>query len=181
MKKNTSRSVEMKATAVELKANMKDAPRRTVSRSLDYQAVVGLDVGDRKIHYCVLDLDGELTVEGAVATREASLRVQFEGKARMRIALEAGAHSPWISRLLVEWGHDVIVANPRNVRMISASNAKNDPADARILARLAHVGPELLSPFNNAARKRTWTWRWCEPGRWQSKVEPKSSMQCEGS
>jgi transposase len=71
----------------------------------------------------------------------------------MRIALEAGTHSPWISRLLVELGHDVIVANPRNVRMISQSDSKNDPADARLLARLAHVGPELLSPIQPRSEK----------------------------
>jgi transposase len=151
MKKNISRSVQMKSRAIEIKASV-NASGRTVSQP-DYQAVVGLDVGDRNTHYCVLDLDGQLVVEGAVATREASLRVQFEGKARMRIALEAGTHSPWISRLLVEWGHDVIVANPRNVRMISASNSKNDPADARMLARLAHVGPELLSPIQQRSEK----------------------------
>jgi transposase len=153
MKKNISRSVEMKAPAVEIKASVKNAPGRTISHPVDYQAVVGLDVGDRQTHYCVLDLDGELTVEGAVATREASLRVQFEGKARMRIALEAGVHSPWISRLLVELGHDVIVGNPRNVRMISQNDSKNDPADARLLARLAHVGPELLSPIQQRSEK----------------------------
>jgi transposase len=153
MKKNTSRAVQMKAAAVESKAGVKEGYRGTGPRPGDYEAVVGLDVGDRQTHYCVLDLDGELTVEGEVASREASLRVQFEGKARMRIALEAGTHSPWISRLLVALGHDVIVANPRNLRMISESHSKNDPADARLLARLAHVGPELLSPIQQRSEK----------------------------
>jgi transposase len=46
----------------------------------------------------------------------------------MRIALEAGAHFPWMSRLLVGLGHEVIVANPTKVRMISASDSKNDPS-----------------------------------------------------
>ena len=153
MKKNSSRSVEMKATAYERNTGVRNAAGRTVIQPSDYMAVVGLDVGDRKTHYCILDLDGDLVVEGEVATREASLRVQFAGKGRMRIALEAGAHSPWISRLLVELGHDVIVANPRNVRMISRSDSKNDPADARLLARLAHVGPELLSPIQTRSQQ----------------------------
>ena len=69
---------------------------RTVVQPSDYLAVVGLDVGDRKTHYCILDLDDDLVVEDEVATREASLRVQFAGKGRMRIALEAGAYSPWV-------------------------------------------------------------------------------------
>lgn len=153
MKKNISRSIEMKAAAIETKACEVNQTGRPDSRAVDYQAVVGLDVGDRQTHYCVLDLDGEVAVEGAIATREASLRVQFEGKARMRIALEAGTHSPWISRLLVGWGHDVIVANPRKVRLISSSDSKNDPADARTLARLARFGPELLSPVRVRSEK----------------------------
>jgi transposase len=153
MKKNISSSVKMKVTVDERNAVAKNALARTGSQPPDYQAVVGLDVGDRKTHYCVLSLDGELVVEGAVATRKATLRVQFEGKARMRIALEAGAHSPWISRLLAEMGHEVIVANPRKLRMISESDSKNDPADARLLARLAHVGPELLSPIQQRSEK----------------------------
>ncbi len=37
---------------------------------------------------------------------------------RSRIALETGTHSPWVSRLLSELGHEVIVAHARNVRLI---------------------------------------------------------------
>jgi transposase len=113
-----------------------------------YQAVVGLDVGDRQSHYCVLDLEGGVVAEGVVKTTEAGLRVLFEGKGRMRIALEAGTHSPWISRLLLALGHEVLVANPRKLRLIAESDAKHDRADAHILARLAHVGPVLLSPIH---------------------------------
>ena len=83
MKKNSSRSEEIKAVD-KRNASAKNAPGRTGSQPPDYQAVVGLDVGDRKTHYCVLGLDGELVVEGAVATRKASLQVQFEGKVKMR-------------------------------------------------------------------------------------------------
>ena len=101
-----------------------------------------------RAHYCVLDLDGDVVAEGAVKTTEASFRVLFEGKGRMRIALEAGTHSPWISRLLIALGHEVLVANPRKLRLIAESDAKHDRADARLLARLAHVGPALLSPIH---------------------------------
>ena len=80
MKKNSSRSVEMKATAYERNTGVRNAAGRTVIQPSDYLAVVGLDVGDRKTHYCILDLDGDLVVEGEVATREASRRVQFDGE-----------------------------------------------------------------------------------------------------
>jgi len=41
-----------------------------------------------------------------------------------RIALEIGTHSAWISRLLKQWGHEVIVANARKVRLIGESARK---------------------------------------------------------
>jgi len=127
-------------------ATMAEAPSQVASKQPSYQAVVGFDVSDRRTHYCVMDLDGGLALEGMVATKEAPLRMQFAGKPRMRVAMEAGTHSGWISRLLAELGHEVIVANPRQLRLITESDSKNDRADARLLARLAHVGPELLSP-----------------------------------
>jgi transposase len=114
--------------------------------------VVGLDVGDRKTYYCMLDSDGSVASEGSILTKEAALCTYFGGKVRMRIALEAGSHSPWISRLLTELGHEVIVANARNLRMISESDSKNDRADARMLARLARVGPDLLDPIEHRSK-----------------------------
>jgi transposase len=114
------------------------------------EVVVGLDVGDRKCHYCRLDKEGVVSAEGSVLTKASALRAEFEGKPRMRVALEAGSHSPWISRLLTELGHEVIVANARNLRMISHSDGKNDRADARMLAR---VGPDLLSPIEHRSKE----------------------------
>src|SRR5438045_7708506 len=68
---------------------------------------------------------------------------------RSRIALEIGTHSPWISRLLSDLGHEVIVANVRKVRLIGESRKKDDRLDAQILARLARIDPELLYPVKH--------------------------------
>jgi hypothetical protein len=68
---------------------------------------------------------------------------------RSRIALEIGTHSPWISRLLSELGHEVIVANARKVRLIGESRKKDDRLDAQTLAPLARVDPKLLSPVKH--------------------------------
>jgi transposase len=64
-----------------------------------------------------------------------------------RVVLELGTHSPWVSRLVAEFGHEVVVANPRRVRLIGDSTRKNDRSDAEILARLGRIDPELLSPI----------------------------------
>ena len=73
------------------------------------QLTVGLDVGDRYTHACVLDADGEILEETRLATNARALRHRFEGQERHRVVLEAGVHSPWISRLPVELGQEVYV------------------------------------------------------------------------
>jgi len=72
---------------------------------------------------------------------------------RCRIALETGMHSPWVSRLLSDLGHEVIVAHARNVRLIGESRKKDDRLDARTLARLARIDPQLLSPVKHRSAK----------------------------
>jgi transposase len=108
----------------------------------------GLDLGDKFSRYCVLDTEGEVAEEGRVQTTEARLRKRFTCKP-MRIAIEVGTHSRWVSRLLKELGHEVIVANPRKVRLISGNKRKSDKIDAELLARLARADPKLLSPIEH--------------------------------
>ena len=115
---------------------------------------VGLDLGDRWSHYCMLNEDGDVVEEGRIATTEAGLRKQFEGEPRQRVAMEAGTHSPWISRLLKRLGHQAIVANARKLRAISQNESKNDKADAEMLARLALSDPRLLSPLEHRSVER---------------------------
>jgi transposase len=115
---------------------------------------VGLDVGDRFSHYCMLNPDGEVMEEGRVRTSEEVLRRHFEGEPRQRIAMECGTHSPWISRVLRSLGHQVIVANTRKLQAISANESKNDRADAEMLARLAYSDPQLLSPIQHRSVER---------------------------
>ena len=80
---------------------------------------VGLDLGDRYIQVCVLDEDGEIVEESRIPTKPAALSRRFGACEPLRIVLEAGTHSPWVSRLLSDLGHDVLVANPRNPAHLS--------------------------------------------------------------
>lgn len=118
------------------------------------ERTVGLDLGDRFSHYCVLQAQGEVIEEGRIATTERGLRQQFATCPRQRIALECGTHSPWVSRLLEQFGHQVIVANAREVRSITHSVSKNDRHDAEQLARLAQSDPELLQPIQHRSPAR---------------------------
>src|SRR5512141_1659085 len=107
---------------------------------------IGLDLGDRNSWYCVVDEAGRIQLEQRVRTTAKALQEVFGGMPRSRIALEIGTHSPWISRLLGELGHEVIVANARKVRLIGESRQKDDRLDAQTLARLARIDPQLLYP-----------------------------------
>jgi len=79
------------------------------------QLTIGLDLGDRFSFYCVLDEAGEVILEQKLPTTPEAMRRAFEKMPRSRIALETGTYSPWVSRLLTELGHEVIVAHAPNV------------------------------------------------------------------
>ena len=72
----------------------------------------------------MVDERGQIQLEQRVGTNAKGLREVFGAMPRSRIALEIGTHSPWISRLLSELGHEVIVANARKVRLIGESRKK---------------------------------------------------------
>lgn len=114
---------------------------------------IGLDLGDRRSHMHVLDRRGECIHEDARATEATALGRFFGHFGPSVVALEAGTHSPWVSRLAEEHGHRVIVANPRKLRAIYDNDRKTDRADARYLARLARVDPGLLSPLKHRSRQ----------------------------
>jgi transposase len=108
--------------------------------------VIGLDLGDKFSQYCVMGADGTKQQEGKLRTTREALRAWFEHLPPAMVALECGTHSLWVSALLTELGHRVLVANPRKVRAIFSNERKCDRVDAEMLARIARFDPQLLSP-----------------------------------
>ena len=111
--------------------------------------VTGLDLGDKESVYCVIDEDGDLLDEGRLRSTPAAMREHFKALPPMRVVLEVGPSSRWVSALLVELGHEGIVANARRVKLISEGHRKSDRVDAELLARLGRADPELLSPIQH--------------------------------
>ena len=120
----------------------------------EQKLTIGLDLGDRSSWYCVLDGAGEVLLEQKLGTTPKAMKEVFGGMPRSRIALETGMHSPWVSRLLSELGHEVIVAHARKLRLIGESRRKDDRLDARTLAQLARIDPQLLAPGSIGAPRR---------------------------
>ena len=114
---------------------------------------VGVDVGDKRSWFCILDEEGEIVVKGSLPTTPNGFKKQFELLGPSRIALEVGAHSRWISEQLKRYGHEVIVANARQLPLIYASDRKRDPVDAEKLARVARLDPKMLCPIEHRSVK----------------------------
>lgn len=132
--------------------------RKTVSKTdrkrigemaANQRLTIGLDLGDQTSRYCILDEAGQVVSEDQLPTSKTGFNSLFEKMPRSRVALEVGTHSPWASLHLARLGHEVIVANPHKVKLITQSVKKNDRIDAQQLARLARVDPQLLSPIRH--------------------------------
>jgi transposase len=114
------------------------------------KVTAGLDLGDKYSYLCLIDThSGEVVEEGRLRTTPEALRRRFASEPSLRIAIETGTHSPWVSRLLEGCGHEVLVANARKLRLIYANKRKTDEIDAENLARLARLDPKLLYPVRH--------------------------------
>ena len=139
MKKSTKASTPQARTTARVK-----------EQRIDWKRVVtiGIDLGDRFSHFCAVDADGAVVAEGRVATTPGAMELLFK-TSRKTIAIEAGTHSPWMSRLLARLGHEVIVANSRKLRLIYETQHKSDRVDAEYLARVARLDPKLLGAIEH--------------------------------
>jgi transposase len=115
--------------------------------------VIGLDLSDREGTYVGLDQAGTVVEKDKVTLTKVGLEKAFWGRGQLLIAIEAGSHSPWVSRALAEMGHEVIVANPRELALIYRSKRKSDHLDATTLARLARSDRELLHPIHHRGQE----------------------------
>src|SRR5271167_273582 len=94
-----------------------------------HKLTIGLDLGDHWSCYCVLDEAGKILLEQKVAMTPEAMKQVFAKIPQSLIAMETGTHSPWVSRLLTELGHKVIVAHAQKVQLITKSNRKDDRHD----------------------------------------------------
>ena len=116
-------------------------------RQARVDTTIGIDLGDVWSHSCKLNEDGEVVDRGRFRATPKAIEKWFTDIPPARMAMEAGTHSIWISEQLQELGHEVIVANVRELRAISHSDRKSDQVDAEKLARYARLDPEILRPI----------------------------------
>lgn len=110
---------------------------------------IGVDLGDKQSHYCVLDAVGKVVLRGRLRTTPAAFGKFFAKYGGCRVAYEVGTHSAWVTHVLQSIGCETIVANARKLALISKNERKNDKNDSELLARLARVDPKLLCPIQH--------------------------------
>jgi len=126
--------------------------------SNDSTVCVGIDIGDRYCQIAVLDEDGDVSEQTRIRTTPKAFERYFKGKATMRVAMEVGTHSPWISQLLNKMGHDALVGNACKLSLIYKNEQKSDDVDAELLARICRFDPKLLYPIDHKDQSARAVW-----------------------
>ena len=119
----------------------------TQSNTTTFPRTIGMDLGSRKSSYCIVDPLGSRLDEGDLISDKPKMRDFFEAQPSSRVVIEASSPSRWIAELATSCGHEIVVANPREFRLISESHRKTDRNDARILADFGQFRPHLLRPI----------------------------------
>jgi transposase len=112
---------------------------------------IGIDLGDRQHEVCVIDHEGEIAETRSIGSDRDALRSLAKKYPQVRVIIECGAQSPWISRFLTELGMEVVVANARKVRAIWDQDFKSDQRDAEMLARIGRLDVKLLRPVRHGS------------------------------
>jgi transposase len=129
--------------------------RTAVSQHRAGSRIAGVDLGDRESVICVIDdASGEVLERATVPTSVEAFEQYFARHAPMLVALETGTHSPWASRAVAGAGHEVVVANARQLPLVYGATHKSDARDPEKLARLARVDVRLLAPVTHRSREQ---------------------------
>ena len=130
------------------------APRKLATHmSVKLPTSMGLDMSDRTSCFHVLRGDGRTLSEGKVEMKAGPLGALFKRFEGCRLVIEAGTHSPWVSRLGVECGMEVFVVNPRRLAEISKNERKTDRGDARILAEVGRTNVGRAKPITHRSKQ----------------------------
>ena len=124
---------------------------KTYTSDKQFSEVIGIDLGDTKHSVCFTAKCDKITKEYSISNTRSQIEKIAAGHPDTLIAIEVGTHSPWISRVLKKRGLTVIVANARKLRVIYKNERKCDLLDARMLAKLARVDPDLLYPIEHSS------------------------------
>lgn len=139
-----------------MKKNSSKQTNKTANQASKSKRTVGIDLGDKYSRYAVLEDGEEFVEQDRVGTTREAFRSRFAHWKPGLMVIEAGTHARWVSELLREMGHEVMVANPRELKALTNSVKKSDGEDARKLARYARADVGLLKPVQLRSEAAQW-------------------------
>lgn len=113
----------------------------------------GIDVHQKESEICILNEEGDVIERTRIRTTRQVLTGYFDKRDQMRVIMEAGGSSQWVSRIVEGSGHDLVLCVPRRVRLIAESTLKSDEIDAEVLARLGRIDPGFLGKANHRSEE----------------------------
>jgi transposase len=119
---------------------------------------IGVDLHKKSITVCVMDQVRKVLARKTINCKETSEIVDFCRKFRpFKVVLEATASYPWFVELVEPLADEVILANPKKLRIIAESTKKTDKLDAQILAEFLVLGmiPRAYQPTPRQREHRT--------------------------
>lgn len=122
--------------------------KHAITPAFNSSLTIGIDVGDRCSHACVVDRSRTPLEEFSFLTYDLELCRKLQ-REPCQVILEVGPHSRWMQKRLEKLGHTVRVVDARKIQLISKSNSKTDKRDARTLAQLGAGVPELLGDIKH--------------------------------
>ena len=131
---------------------MEQAVMEDTIKVLDEQQpeyVIGIDIGNEGSSVCCLDPStSEVIGEKRIATtKEGITEYLDEFDQPCQVVMEATTHSPWISELVEELGHEAIVSSPHAISKLFRHKKRTDETDAENLARVCAFDRALLAPI----------------------------------
>jgi len=98
----------------------------------------GMDLAGKSSALCIMTKDGDILSEFGVSTTPDAICKALDPDriGLLRVAMEACGISHWVSDVVEELGHEVVVVDPRSCKAIASSKRKNDRLDARTLAHV---------------------------------------------
>ena len=116
----------------------------------EQRLTTGMDLGDRWSCYCILDEAGKIILEQKVAMTPEAMKQTFskipQGLHRPGDGNTFPVGQPAVNGVGIQSNRS---ARTQKVQLITKSNRKDDRHDARTLARLARIDPELLGPVRH--------------------------------
>jgi hypothetical protein len=92
------RTVALERETMRMKKQTQELIAEAPRRNSKVEMTIGIDLGDVWSHYCTLNQEGEVVDWGRFRTTLARVERWFTDLPPVRIAMEAGTHSIWISR-----------------------------------------------------------------------------------